>query len=364
MTAERLVLVADTVRPLAREVYDRDRAAMVDVLADLGATSVYEIGSVGAPGISDLDLIACFGDDVDLRPAKAAMAPLLRSSSTLLHPPWAIRARHMASLPSLFAVRQMRDLLGGGSLVAEQSRFQRMLWNLEACAGVLATFVGRRRITTRSALCLLNGVRYNLELAAVDEVVAPGGSEFAAGIATLRQDWFGTAADLRERRILELWAQALLVLRGLLDGYGVQVAALARHRATDAMLQVPGTRTLYYFTEGRAPGLVLTRPLSTVLALPQALGSLFRALALPDTGLHRWLHVNLVDEGEPVAFAPEFAAAVRDYARANADYLAEMAREGSPFLLLGGSTCNRVHLTARGRLLGLLQRLGASLVRS
>ena len=365
MSNPPITITADTIRPMTLDDYAAERAAMVDALIHCGASDVYEIGSVGVPGISDLDVLACFPDDLDLRRSFAPVEKLLRDNPRgFLHAPLAMRERHRRLLPSLFAVRQMHHLRGGASLQPKQTPMQRLLWNVEACASVLSTLIARRRLTTRSAVCLLNGVRYNVELAAQDQVTAPATGEFCSRIARLRGSWFELAAPAREQETIELWAAAETVLVDLLASYGQRVGSLLRETPGDLLMRVPGANTTYFFTNGTAPRLLLTQPLANVVTLPRELGPLFQLLAEPGLGLDRWLTVEHVDAGPDVRLEPKFALAAHAYARDNAEYLGDMLAQHTPFLLLGGGTLGHVRTTAAARVMNLLRRVRAKLLPS
>lgn len=361
MNRSPITITADTVRPLAASVYDAERAAMAAALRASGASAVYEIGSVSAPGISDLDLVACFPDDADLRHPFAPITGLLRTSAAFLHAPWALRERHVPLLPSLFAVRQMRELGGGPPLAPKQTPAQRFLWNTEACASVLAALVARRRLTTRSAACLLNGVRYNVELAAADGISTADGEPFCRRIVALRRDWFVLPAEARERETISLWNAAEAVVRGLLQGCAAHVASRMSGPTTDASMRVPGANTTFYFTNGTAPRLLLSQPLASVVPLPRELGPLFALLAARDGGMDRWLSVQRAEAGPGPSFDPAFAADVRAYARDNTAYLTDLLAQPLPFLLLCGGTLNHVRTTPAARVMNLLRRARARL---
>jgi hypothetical protein len=362
MTTPAPTITADTVRHLDPAIYERDRAAMVDALLASGAQSVFEIGSVGAPGISDLDLIACFADDASLRGPWDAVQRLLPGSQTFLHAPCALRARHLRLLPSLFAVRQMRAGDGTAVEVAAQTPVQRLLWNVEACAAVLATLQTRRQITTRSALCLLNGVRYNVDLARLDRIEGTSAERFGERITALRRNWFSLAADVRTHELASLWGLAQTTLRELLAGYANRVRARLLDEPAELLMRVPGAKTTYWFSDRGAPRLLLTQPLGSVLALPQALGALFQLLAAPGLGLDQWLTVDRVEEGDDARIDPEFAHAAHDYARDNARYLDDMLATRTPFVLLGAGTLVSVRSTAADRVMNLLRRVKAKLL--
>ena len=358
MTLPPISISVDTIRPLTLDDYAAERAAMVAALLTCGANTVYEVGSVGAPGISDLDLVACFEDATVLRRSFAPVETLLRESQRVfLHAPLAIRRRHFPILPSLFAVRQMHDLFGGPALQPRQTPIQRLVWNIEACASLLTALVSRRRVTTRSAVCLLNSVRYNVELADEDRVAGVGGAEFCRRIQQLRTGWFELPPAVREAEAIELWSAAETLLRSLLAGYATYIATFLREEPRDLLMRIPGANTTYYFTNGTAPRLLLTQPLATVVQLPCELGPLFQLLAEPGLGLDRWLVVDHVDDGPDIRLDPQFALGAHAYARDNAAYLEDMLAQRTPFLLLGGGTLSHVRTTTAERMMGLLRRV-------
>lgn len=359
-----ITLTADTIRPLTLDDYAADRARVVEVLLDSGATAVLEVGSVGVPGISDLDLVACFPDDLDLRPLRAPLERALREADRgFLHGPWAIRGRHLARLPSLFAFRQIRDLLGGPVPEHTQTPTQRLLWNIEASATVLGRMDRQRTTTTRSALCLLNGVRYNIDLAVRDGVVPPERhADFARRITSLRSEWFATDAATRRAEIAASWDAAVDVLRDLLAGYAVRLRGLLRDPAAETLLTVPGANLTYCFTDRNAPRLLLSHPFTTTLALPKELGVIFQLLAAPGLGLDRWLTIEHVGPDDDPRIDPQFALAAHAYARNNAAYLDDMIHCPAPFMLLGGGTLGGVRVSTARRVLGALRRVRDRLV--
>lgn len=321
--------------------YEQDRAGMVAALVECGASSVFEIGTVRAPGLSDLDLLACF----DGPPTAATCAPVTRFLASrppsFLHPPWALFKAHLPLLPDLFAIRQLRTLHGHRALAVAQRDSQRLLWNVEACASVLGVLRLRAgRASERSALCLLHGITYNVMLAGEDGIHDPCGPEFVQRIGALRSGWF--AADPIERgvELQQLWQLASALLHGLLAGYASTIASrLGAPRATRLLLPIPGARLLYGFGAPPPPR-ALALPFAETLWLPAGLQPLFERLAAPGNGLDRWLRPRPRVRTAATATAPDlaFAAEVDRYARANARYLGDVLPANLPFLVLNGGT--------------------------
>jgi hypothetical protein len=363
MSEARIVLSADTVAPLTRDDYAADRARVTAALDAGGALGVYEIGSVGAPGISDLDVVAVFPDGADLAAASRPLAAALAATTrTFLHAPWAIHDRHLPRLGGLFAVRSMRELHDGSERTIVQAPHERRIWNIEATCSVLALLLGRRRTTTRSALCLLNGLRYNVDLAAADGIRSAHAAPFTAAITHLRSQWFALPPAQRNAELIATWRAGVPVARELLDGYAQWLATRTEGAPGAWWLPVPGTQNVYHFGPSEAAAPRRPRPFANVVPLPAALGPLFVHLATPGCGLDRWLAP--VALAAPVAppFDAEFGAALHRYVHGAADYLKDLLARPSPFLLLGGGTLGAVRATPAGRASRLLRRLGQRLL--
>lgn len=363
MNDATIVLTADTVAPLSHADYDADRARVTAALDAGGASRVYEIGSVSVPGISDLDVVAVFPDGTDLALAGKPLAPALAATQrTFLHAPWAIHERHLPRLGGLFAVRSMRELHDGSELSVVQTTYERCIWNVEATASVLGILQGRRRITTRSALCLLNGLRYNVALAATDGIRSSRSDHFTATIAHLRQHWRDLPAAARNAELLATWRAAAPIARELLDGYAAWVAARTLGAPGEWLLPIPGTRTTYHFGPRPAGPKLLSRPFANVVHLPAALAPLFVHLATPGCGLDPWLAPVALAEPTPPRLEPDLGAALHHYVHGAAAYLKDLLEAPAPFLLLGGGTLGAVRATATSRAGQLLRRLGRRLL--
>ena len=351
-----LIVVPDAGSVPSPEDYVRDREFMATALRASGASRVFEIGSIGVPGISDVDLLACFPDDLEVGNFEALAAILERKPASFLHAPWGMCERHLASLPALFALRQLRDVATGATEAPVQSATQRRVWNIEACAAGLGVLAMRTRSTARSALCLLNGITYNLGLAGRDDIVAARGTEFGDRIAKLRRSWRGAGQFWRTAEITALWSLAPSVLTELLLGYEALVAPRGpARRGHDILLPIPGARLTYCFTRSLSTLQVLRHPLTTVVALPQGLAPLFEALAAPGCGLDSWLRPSRTGRGRGPAqgLHPALADEVHSYARTNASYLRDMLTLRAPLLLLNAGTLT--HLGSRPGA-GLLKR--------
>jgi hypothetical protein len=347
--------------------YDEDRSHVTKQLLQCGARRVFEIGSVGALGISDLDLLACFPDDFDWSDLPPTAAGLLRElPNSFLHPPWVIRERHLEHLSALFAVMQMRDLATGAVFQSEQSPEERMLWSVEACALTLATLATRQMSTsTRSALCLVHGVTHNLSLAESDGIQPPGGQEFCRRIQALRSTWFFRVDPERTAELVDLWALGVGLLTEILSSYGTRLESVLGVRSqTEFDLPVPGSRLVYRFTNESSPARVLRSGLLVkILALPASIGPVFALLSRPGWGLESWLRPSFdwSSCGRWAQLDPAFESAAERYVRANAAYLKDVLSCRVPFLVLNGGTLAHVRNVDRSWVKNLASRITTSL---
>jgi hypothetical protein len=362
-----LAPLLDNVHSRTLADYDEDRSHVTKQLLQCGARRVFEIGSVGALGISDLDLLACFPDDFDWSDLPPSAASLLRTlPSSFLHPPWIIRERHLEQLSALFAVMQMRDLATGAVFQSEQSPEERVLWNVEACALTLATLVTRQMSTsTRSALCLVHGVTHNLTLAESDDIRPSGGEEFCKRIRALRSTWFSRTDPERTVELVELWERGAGLLAEILSSYGTRLQNVfgAKNQA-EFDLPVPGSRLVYRFTNEPSHTRVhRVGFLVKILALPASIGPVFDLLSRPGWGLEGWLRPSLdrSSRGSRVQVDPDFELAAERYVRANAAYLNDVLSCSVPFLVLNGGTLAHVRTTDRNWARNLANRITTSL---
>ena len=347
--------------PLSRERYAADAMLVASAALRAGASRVFEIGSLAAPGNSDIDLLVCFPDDWRWERLPGELLQLLDAlPGTFLHPPWVMRERHVPALPALFAFRRLTDVVTGDEVLPKQSPAQRLSWNIDACCAVLAALAVRRRaISARSALCLLNGIGYNVELAAEDGVAAAHGTRFTTAIRALRDAWFTLPRGTRLQQLAVLWQLGSVVLRELVGGYATLLAErFALPSGGRGELRATGSSVVYVFDDAPGAGGSAARAwwrpqLVPRVHLPERLGAMFRLLA--EGGLDRWLQWRSRESRSGAAAAAlataasdldaaalELRAEARATARANARYLDDVLSCAGPFLPLAGGVLAHV----------------------
>lgn len=222
MIKRRLILER---RPQFVALSDYDKAAKeIDgLLGSLpGIVAVYRLGSVSAPGISDVDRIA-----VVERSARGPTVWGRMSESTryvAMHSPFLVDVdtfvRHR-----WFAMPEPLELVAGTELALEEPPSHQLLRELAGIEGLvvsrlkLAKQLATGRIKVRPFLCELHNLRHDLRLTGISESAAPHAWALTAEILAVRDQWWKTADQERDSRVLELSSLAPLAIEEALAGF-------------------------------------------------------------------------------------------------------------------------------------------------
>ncbi len=221
----------DDIRRVDRAEYDRVLGAYLTALKALpGVTSVYQLGNIKVPGISDIDLIVVVDDKI---PAGTNFWELLRSVTgpngpyVFSHPSYVISRDIFPQLPVLFYADNLRHLWGEElafvSLPPEQEAFYAYLIAVESA--IVQTFPFLRSLTNRTAtnlrslLCHLNAVRHNFSTIArwVDCRDRQRWRDYLDAIDRLRTGWFSLDAQHRFAQTGVLTQEGYAILLEILD---------------------------------------------------------------------------------------------------------------------------------------------------
>jgi hypothetical protein len=188
-----------------------------------GIVAIYALGSVTAPGISDLDRIAVVDGGAALRPFWPELTE--RTRYVAMHTPFAVDAdtfrRHR-----WFAYLEPLEAVWGEPIAPEAPPLEEHANLLLAAESLTLNLlrvvkaVRTGRVKVRSALCELHSVRHGLSLAGLCQENAPRAFALAGEVAELRREWFEAPEEARERRIGELVATAEPALREALAALG------------------------------------------------------------------------------------------------------------------------------------------------
>lgn len=199
--------------PLERDDYALAAAEIEESLAALpGAVAVYRIGSVSAPGISDLDRVLVLGRPLALAPLWSRVSASTRAVA--MHGPFVVD-RETFARHRWFALLQPLEIAWGTAVEVESPPAAEYLSVLHAAEGLVVALlrmhkqIATARIKARSTLCIFHSLRHSLQLASVSEQDCSPVWEVMEETQLLRRDWFGLDRPQQERRLRRLVAVAI-----------------------------------------------------------------------------------------------------------------------------------------------------------
>lgn len=208
-------------RAARHEDYSRAAEELERRLAGLpGLVSIYRVGEVSAPGISDIDRVAV----VDAGDRVPAVWPELSGPTRALamHPPFLVDpttfTRHR-----LISHLEPMELAAGADLAIEERPDRVYVERVLGAESILLNLVrllkyrATGRVKVRSVLCQLHTVRHGLRLAGLDRADAPAAWRLADDVGSLRGAWFSAPAGQRDERLRRLVIDAVPALLGALD---------------------------------------------------------------------------------------------------------------------------------------------------
>lgn len=218
--------------------YGRTATEIEALLSSLpGIVAVYRLGSISALGISDVDRIAVVErsgrfptvwDRLSESTRYVAMhSPFLVDVETFLRHRW-------------FAMPEPLELVNGIELALEEPRSHQLLSQLAGIEGLvvsrlkLAKQLSTGRIKVRPFLCELHNLRHDLRSTGISEAAAPRAWALTAEILAVRDQWWKTADQERDGRVLELASLAPPAIDEALAAF----SAVTPHGATGSPLRL------------------------------------------------------------------------------------------------------------------------------
>lgn len=237
-------------KPIDAAVYEEVRDAYLDrVFATGQVRGAYQMGGVGAPGLSDLDLILVCRDPLS---AAVDQAVDIRSLGAIgcyvmMHSQFLVNEEVFRHQRALFWGSDLRHVRGETfdvvPLPADERGVLRLAFNVDMALRRLADF--ERLLATNDVIALrpliaeLHGIRFNIEFAR-DHADVADLEDYVAAVRHLRAHWFQLGRTQAEAWIMSLLSRAVEVLRALLDR--LRPAAAGLH--TGAPLCKGSVRTL------------------------------------------------------------------------------------------------------------------------
>jgi len=230
-------------RPVAPAVYAEAREAWLDRLFATGQVrAAYQMGGVGAPGLSDLDLLVVCRDPIegDLNAAADIAALGEEARYVFMHSQFLMNEEVFRRQRALFFGSDLRHVRGERFAVEEPApevadvlrlafHVEMMAQRLAGCERVRA---GHEVPAVRPLLAALHSIRFNVEAAARwCDVSAVAG--YGAAVGALRGAWFTLDREEAYDRLMEMVGRASVTLGELLGRLRPAVAALCPGLAPD-----------------------------------------------------------------------------------------------------------------------------------
>ncbi len=242
--------------PVAADDYGAVRDAYVARLVETGAVkSVYQMGSVAAPGLSDLDLFVVLHEPVaavvDERAAIGAGGS--RERYVMMHGQFLVNEKTFQQLPALFLGSNLRHVWGAEIAVRplppEEERPLRFLFNVDMMIKRLCGFVrdldDDAPVPVRPTIAHLNSVRFNIAFAREWTDTEPH-EDYAREVEELRASWFELARDEALDRLCALVRRARSILVALLGAAGREASRWQDSAGRGRVDQLVTRETLRY----------------------------------------------------------------------------------------------------------------------
>jgi hypothetical protein len=214
--------------------YSKAASEVVELVARMApGASVYQVGGVSAPGISDLDFIVVLNDpdsraELDQWGMQAGhFSP--QTQYIVDNKPLIADPELWHSLPILHSLRDLRHLSGpvlsppvsSGSEAGASHLFNEVERRLFV-SHKLERYLLKRSVHVRTALKKLAKLKYDAEVLAEVGIENGTWSEFSEAVSTLRRDWFSLDRARQTRALYPLLAEhagiEAEIIRGISEG--------------------------------------------------------------------------------------------------------------------------------------------------
>lgn len=180
------------------------------------------MGSVSVPGISDLDFILVFDDDMPRIDYKSYYNQLdNRDRYILMHSPFAITKSLFENIRYFYIPKDFK-LLWGKELQIKEISYIKVLEKTIAAEFTLGTLFAimhaleSKVIKTRSLLCSLNTIKYDFDVCGLNRENFSQGWELVNSISQLRQTWFELSEEKRIYEFIDALSKSPEVLAGFI----------------------------------------------------------------------------------------------------------------------------------------------------
>ena len=216
MTTSQIV---NRTRKASRNDYDAALTRYLDSIPLNNLRAIYRVGSIGAPGLSDIDIILIFKDDRRDFAARYSIDRLNEFDRYLFsHEAILVDESTFRNLPYWFPFFQLHHIFGEELPVANRtgdfSQFSMILLINYLLTKIpyelmLYSFL-RWRLHERILLAMLNSLRHSLALwELMGNCPSPHARDFAVSFSSFREAWFSLSSADRTRQLIEYVVKAI-----------------------------------------------------------------------------------------------------------------------------------------------------------
>ncbi|MFH1719655.1 MAG: hypothetical protein ABIF19_20070 [Planctomycetota bacterium] len=218
----------DFPRQVSIEEYDRSEKQFADYFCNHPAVAaIYKLGSVGDPGISDLDLILVLKEGGVLTPGDYEFLNGV-DDYIFIHHPFVISETLFPYVNYLFFASNLHNLAGEIYSFAQfgsGAENAQITWlicaeaSLSRLCDIVYQATRRRGISARRMLLKLNSIKHDIDLLedVSDTAMNTRLRGFARQISELRKSWFSLDEKEQVREILRTLCEAIAVLSQIMD---------------------------------------------------------------------------------------------------------------------------------------------------
>lgn len=342
--------------------YDDVRQAYINSIK-APIRSVFQIGSVGVPGVSDIDLFVVLDDDVKASFSDFAVSNLTNQQRyIMMHEAWIINKTLLHRMDRIFPYFDLVHVQGPasdasiprqGAISPECAFCFLMEYSLTKIPRSLIDLLHRKIVPARTALVLINSVRHSIELCRISGgLIKPEWDEFLEGFEAFRRS-VPKGTDENQNALKKYFCRAILLGFELLS----EVAETVVRRSGRDNVELHRARLEGFFSATFSADWTVDESLDSALNKYRYAGNW---LLLPSELLHYWTwgasHPSVlgefIDKRLPVRIKSSFPepSYVNDHFDAVCEYISfsrNMLRyRGSIWVTLGAGE-SRLFETAR-----------------
>lgn len=213
-------------KPYKLSDYYEVREKVVSIFKNIpGLVSIYQMGSISCPGISDLDLILVFEDGCDKIEFSSFYKMFdSRDKYILMHSPFAIPKSLFNNMKYFYVPQNFVLILGEEQTINKIPDYDLLsrIVSVEFVIGLLCTTMRAHHSKIINARSLMNGlysVKHDLAVFRLSRKECPFAWDFVHTLCELRTNWFESSEDASLYRLINTIINSSSILHSLLKSF-------------------------------------------------------------------------------------------------------------------------------------------------